>query len=363
MIGSKGSLNADHCEKEKVVFKKITLEKLGDLVSALKEKGPLYAPVRDGKAVNFQKITKTADVTLDFYNTVFSPKFVFFPQTEDLIRYTLQKEGAQAEPVPIAASPSVILGVRPCDAKSFEIMDRHFLGAGIIDPYWKNRRDNTVVIGYAFDPAAPPDPADFYNTVGIHAADTEGSDVFMVRKDGELLLKGITKKGESLLKGLAVLDAASAQDEAFFDETIRKDRGVKTRFTEITDTAIAAKLVGSFEKQEIWEEMTASCIGCGTCTFVCPTCYCFDINDETLFRKGARKRFWDACMFTDFTLEASGHNPRPRIFQRYRQKVCHKYSYHVTKYGCISCVGCGRCTRSCPVNIDIFSIVEKVANL
>jgi len=345
------------------VFKKIPLEKLGDLVSALMAKGPLYAPVKDEKAVNFRKIQDPAEVTMDFYNTVLSPKHVFFPPSEEMIRYRLEKGEAHAEPVPIDTPPSVILGVRPCDAKSFEIMDRHFLGAGVIDPYWKEKRDKTVIIGYAFDSAMPPDPADFYNALGIHAADPEGSDVFMVRKDGELLLKSITEKGEGLMEDLTVLEAASAREEAFFEEMLGKGREIGTRFADIEDKAIAAKLAAIFEKTAFWEEVAAACISCGACTFVCPTCYCFDINDETLFRDGARKRFWDACMFTDFTLEASGHNPRPRIFQRYRQKVCHKYSYHVTKYGCISCVGCGRCIRSCPVNIDIFSIVERAAKL
>jgi sulfhydrogenase subunit beta (sulfur reductase) len=345
------------------VFKKIALEKLGDLVSELTARGPLYAPVRGEKSIDFQKIRRPADVTLDFYNTEMSPKFVFFPQSEEMIRYKIGKEEPQAEIVPIDAAPSVLFGVRPCDARSFEIMDRHFLGAGTIDPYWKDKREKTIIVGYAFDTSTPPDPADFYNTLGIHAADTEGSDVLMIRKDGELLLKDVTEKGEGLLKDLAALEAASAQDEVFFEEAIRKGRDVKTRFAEIKDEAIAEKLVRIFEKKEFWEEKTAACISCGVCTFVCPTCYCFDINDETLFREGARRRFWDACMFTDFTLEASGHNPRPKIFQRYRQKACHKYSYHVTKYGCISCVGCGRCIRSCPVNIDIFSIVEAAAQL
>jgi sulfhydrogenase subunit beta (sulfur reductase) len=345
------------------VFKKIALEKLGDLASALMERGPLYAPVKDEKSVDFQRIQQPADVTLDFYNTAMSPKFVFFPQSEEMIRYTMGKEETQTEIVPIDAAPSVILGVRPCDAKSLDIMDRHFLGAGIIDPYWKDKRDKTIVIGYAFDPSTPPDPADFYTTLGIHAADPDGSDIFMIRKNGELLLKDVTEKGEGILKELTALETGSEQDEAFYAEALRKGGDVKTRFVQIKDDAIAAKLMQIFEKKEFWEDRTAACIGCGACTFVCPTCYCFDINDETSFRQGARKRFWDACMFTDFTLEASGHNPRPKIFQRYRQKVCHKYSYHVSKYGCISCVGCGRCTRSCPVNIDIFSIVESATQL
>jgi len=340
------------------VFKTITLEKWSDFVSALMEKGPLFAPVKGEKSFDFRRIEDPSVVTLDFYNTALSPKFVFFPPSEDLIRYRLVKNAAESVPVPIEAPPSVILGVRPCDAKSFEIMDRHFLGAGVIDPYWKQRRDQTTVIGYAFDPRTPPDPADFYSALGIRAADPAGSDILMIKRDGDLLLKSVTEKGEALLRDLSPADG-SAEDERAFDEILAQGNDLRSRFLEIQDAEIAGKLSAIFEDKAFWEKAAEACIGCGICTFVCPTCYCFDISDETLFNEGARKRFWDACMFTDFTLEASGHNPRPKIFQRYRQKVCHKYAYHVRKYGCISCVGCGRCIRACPVNIDIFSVVEN----
>jgi sulfhydrogenase subunit beta (sulfur reductase) len=344
------------------VFKKIALERLGEMVSALMEKGPLFAPVQGEKAADFQRIEDPAAVTLDFYNTALSPKFVFFPQSEEMIRYRIGKEATEAQVVAIAAPPAVLFGVRPCDARSFEIMDRHFLGAGVIDPYWQERRNSTTVVSYAFDPAVPPDPADFYNALGIGAADETGSDVMMVRSEGMLLFKGVTHKGDALLSGMALFESASGADEAAYAEAVRKGTDLKTRFMEIDDAAVAAKLVAIFEKKAFWEETAAACLSCGVCTFVCPTCYCFDIADETLFKEGARKRFWDACMFSDFTLEASGHNPRTKVFQRYRQKVCHKYSYHVAKYGCISCVGCGRCTRACPVNIDIFSVVKEAMN-
>jgi ferredoxin len=345
------------------VFKKIALERLGELVSALLEKGPLIAPVRDDKAVDFRPVTDPSQVTLDFDNTALSPKSVFFPQSEEMIRYRLGKAETASEAVAIDATPTILFGVRPCDAKSFTIMDRHFLGAGVIDPYWSARREATTIVGYAFDAGMQADPADFYNALGIGAADEAGSDVLMVRTGGKLLFKAVTAKGEALLGSLTPLEAATAEDEAAYGEAVRKCGEIHTRAAVIEDAAVATKLVGIFEKKDFWEQATEACLSCGVCTFVCPTCYCFDIADETLFRDGARKRFWDACMFTDFTLEASGHNPRTKVFQRYRQKVCHKYAYHVTKYGCISCVGCGRCTRACPVNIDIFSVVTEAMNL
>ena len=278
------------------MFKKVTLEKRIDFVSALMEKGPLFAPVKGEKDFEFQRITDPSVVTLDFYNTSMSPKFVFFPQSEDLIRYRLVKNGAESAPVPIDTPPSVILGVRPCDAKSFEIMDRHFLGAGVIDPYWKERRDKTTVIGYPFDPRTPPDPADFYNALGIRAADPAGSDVLMIRRDGDLLLKSLTEKGSGLLTDLALSDG-SADDERAFEEILQEGNDLRSRFLEIRDSEIAGKLSRIFEDKDFWEKTAEACIGCGICTFVCPTCYCFDISDETLFNEGMRKRFWDVYGF------------------------------------------------------------------
>jgi sulfhydrogenase subunit beta (sulfur reductase) len=345
------------------VLKKIAIDQFGELVKALVEKGLLYAPVKGKEGVHFQEIKNPADVTLDFYNTVLSPKSVFFPQSEDLIRYRITQGATEAQPVPEESRPAVILGVRPCDVRSFEIMDRHFLGAGVIDPYWKSKRDNTTIIGFAFDVTQPADPADFYNAFGYGAADPEGSDVFMIRTDKALLFKGVTDRGKKLLDSLGFLQEAGGPDEKAFEETVEKGRAVRTRVAEIDPQVITKKLMSVFDNGEFWQKVSMACIACGACTYVCPTCYCFDISDETLYKEGSRKRFWDACTFTDFTLEASGHNPRPRIFQRYRQKVCHKYSYHVDKYGCISCVGCGRCTRFCPVNIDIFNIVVEASKL
>jgi len=195
--------------------------------------------------------------------------------------------------------------------------------------------------------------------LNIGAADPEGSDIFMMKKGDGLLLKAITPKGENLLSSLGSLTEASADEIKYFDDTVAAGRSFKTRFTCVDDKVIAKKLEDLFHKTEFWEKISDACLSCGACTFVCPTCYCFDICDETLFAAGVRRRVWDSCMFTDFTMEASGHNPRTKVYQRLRQKICHKYSFHIRKYGVISCVGCGRCTRNCPVNIDIFSIVDQ----
>ena len=340
-------------------MKKTAINKISELAAELLGKGTLVAPVKEDAGFNFREISDAKQVDLNFYNTLMSPKSAFFPQTEDFVRYDKNKSVLDAQCVDLNWKPVFLFGVRPCDAKSFQIMDIHFSGTGAVDPYWKKRREATTIFGYAFDINAPADSADFYSTLNIGAADPEGSDIFMIKKGDDLLLKGVTPKGENLLASLTSMDDASAEEQKYFEESVTRGRDFKTRFTCVDDKVIAKKLEDLFHKTEFWEKISDACLSCGACTFVCPTCYCFDICDETLFAKGVRRRVWDACMFTDFTLEASGHNPRTKVYQRLRQKICHKYSFHVRKYGVISCVGCGRCTRNCPVNIDIFSIVDE----
>ncbi|HQG65694.1 MAG: 4Fe-4S dicluster domain-containing protein [Smithella sp.] len=341
------------------MLKKTAIKKISELAVQLMQKGTLVAPVQEAAGFNFREISDAKQVGLDFHNTILSPKAVFFPQMEDFVRYQTGKSILESVPVELNVKPTFLFGVRPCDVKSFEIMDIHFSGTGVVDPYWRARRESTTIFGYAFDLDVPAQAEEFYQTLGIGAADPDGSDIFMIRKGETLLLKGITPKGEKLLTQLSRLADCTANEEEYFRNYIIRGRDFKTRYTCVDDKNIAKKLEDIFDNGDFWMKVSVACLSCGVCTFVCPNCYCFDICDETLFGKGTRRRVWDACMFTDFTLEASGHNPRSQVFQRLRQKIKHKYSYHVRKYGVISCVGCGRCTRHCPVNIDIFSIVEE----
>ncbi len=342
------------------MLKKIAIDKLSDLTAHLMEKGTLVAPVKEDGGFNFRTIIDPGQVDLIFHNTIISPKSAFFPPMEDFVQYSTGKSVLEARPVELSIKPTFLFGVRPCDVKSFAIMDIHFTQTGLMDPYWEKRREATTIFGFAFDTSEAADPTEFYHTLGIGAADPEGSDIFMLRKDNTLYLRAISPRGENLMDDiLTVLADTSEEERKCFDDYIAAGHEYKTRFTCVDEKAIAGEFETLFHNTDFWTRISNACLSCGVCTFVCPTCYCFDICDETLFGQGTRRRVWDACMFTDFTLEASGHNPRTNVYQRLRQKVCHKYSFHIRKYGVISCVGCGRCTRYCPVSIDIFSIVEQ----
>jgi ferredoxin len=174
------------------------------------------------------------------------------------------------------------------------------------------------------------------------------------------LAKAITDKGARLLDtagwgeasdDTATLEQAKATAEAAIVSTIETDN---------LRSADTMALHGA----DFWEDISFACINCGTCTFSCPTCWCFDIQDEVYGNKGVRMRNWDSCMFPIFTVHTTGHNPRDTKLARLRQRFMHKLKYFVDKYDKgIMCVGCGRCVRQCPVNIDIRKISKLMNNL
>jgi ferredoxin len=163
------------------------------------------------------------------------------------------------------------------------------------------------------------------------------------------------EKGEALFGHLA--DASQEQVKASQQVQIDAVANVSESFQ---TEGIKDKLYSLFES-DYWFEIQQSCLGCGVCTFLCPTCHCFDIVDEV--QRSERVRNWDTCMFRIYSQEASGHNPRPTNVERMRQRIMHKYAFFVESYDEIGCTGCGRCVRHCPVDLDIRHIIRSAQSM
>ncbi len=235
------------------MLKKTTIDKLPELAAALMEKGTLIAPVKEDAGFNFREITDARQVDLDFHNTIISPKSAFFPQTEDFVQYQTGKSILEAAPIELNLKPVFLLGVRPCDVKSFQIMDIHFSGTGAVDPYWQKRREATTIFGFAFDLNETAETAEFYQTLGIGAADPEGSDIFMIRKDNDLLLKGITPKEKNCWANLMYLRMPPVDDGKYFQETITAGHKIIKRVSPAwIDQNIAKKLEDIFHNSDFW---------------------------------------------------------------------------------------------------------------
>ena len=327
------------------MYKTLAKADLLDLIRKWMERDVVYAPVRQGDFTQFQPLSDPTDAALGSAgNTRYPPKALFLPQSEVMFRV---REG-QFDSTDDEVDPRVVLGMRPCDAHALQLLDRVFT-QDEPDPYWVRKREQTTIVALGCD-----DPCEtcFCTTVGTGPFDGQGADVVLTQSDDTYVAEILTEKGQPLFGHL--VDASSAQVEAAQAVQAAAMSGMKKPFDPF---GVKEKLYGMFES-DFWQQIQQSCLGCGVCTFLCPTCHCFDIVDEAL--RDERVRNWDSCMFRMYSQEASGHNPRPTNTERTRQRVMHKYAYFVELFDEIGCTGCGRCVRYCPVNLDIRHIIRSV---
>jgi len=332
-------------------------EKLNPLIEDLSKKFRVFVPCQDGDAVLFQPFDPKKTLSLERpANT--PPKSVIFPQSDTLFKFNYRKDPDDPKKEAIELKENlefprtIIFGARPCDAQGFKIYDRVYIETDKPDPYYQGRRKNTVIITLT---CALPSPGCFCTSVGRGPADKEGSDIIMTALDTGYFFEPITEKGEEILKENSFEDGSAYQDQAEKAQKAASDL-LRKPFTATDD--LPKRILSLFDNDKFWKQEAAKCISCGLCTYLCPTCYCFNITDEKAGRTGERIRSWDACMFSHFTLETSGHNPRAMKHQRLKNRVGHKFSYYPQKYdGVIGCCGCGRCIRYCPASVDISEIV------
>ncbi len=325
-------------------------EKWPEFVGKLTGKS-LWAPQMDGDAMRFAPVADGEVPALDYNNTRVPPKQVLFPMTETMYSFEL---GDLEMNTPELSEEAVVLGLRPCDARAMDIVEKLFKW-DIDDPYYVKRRELVTLVGLA---CAEPGLNCFCTSVGGGPASTEGLDLLMVDLGDNYLLEAVTDKGKALLE-----EAKELFEDASDEALSAKDKAVSEAEAKIKRTVdpegVPEGLPGLWESP-LWQSVSASCLGCGTCTYLCPTCHCFDIQDEVEGIEGRRCRMWDSCMFGEYTMHTSGHNPRPSRKERTRNRINHKYSYYVDKFDVIACVGCGRCINLCPVNIDIVEILRQV---
>lgn len=311
----------------------------------------LFGPVKEKTFHNIKELSDGQQPDLTFQNTRLSPKSLVFPQSEAMLTYSLD-EATPDHHIPKEApkdySPRAVIGMRPCDAKALSLVKMNFDTDQYKDPYWLNLYNATTFVGLACN---APCSTCFCTTAGCGPFHEEGLDVLLVDQDGSYLAKALTDKGAALLKTAAW----TAEADADIDQAKQAAEAKITAKIE-TDSLRGSDTMSMYNAQ-FWEDVAFACLNCGTCTFSCPTCWCFDIQDEVYRKKGVRMRNWDSCMFPIFSVHTTGHNPRDTKTSRVRQRFMHKLKYFVDKYDQgIMCVGCGRCVRQCPVNIDIRKV-------
>ena len=330
---------------------KLTNDALEALFTALRKDGRrLLAPVDGDGRTELSEVETPAQVAKDYIQTFLSAKETVFPKVERLLDYETAPGKVELHDAEPKARPTVIFGVRPCEAKAFKALDAVF-NWDSRDKFFNARLEKLSVIAVSWTKS---DAACFCTSVGGGPADTAGSDILLTPMEGGFLAEVLSEKGEAI-RALApsLFTPCEGIDKAAL--TVKLERA-------FDQPALTAKLPGIFEGP-IWDEQALRCIGCGACAFVCPTCVCFDIQEEADPRHGQRLRCWDSCGFSMFTLHASGHNPREVQGARWRQRIYHKFSTYPERYGMLGCVGCGKCTRACPVDMNLKEHLVEAAEV
>jgi len=319
----------------------------------------LVGPAPDGEARGFRELAAGEYPAMDGRQTRLSPKGVVFPPSQVMMTCSL-KEGDTRQNIyeakEIDTSPRAVVGIRPNDAKALALVRLNFDTDEYRDPYVVAAFEACTWIGLA---VPTPSATDFSTSCGTGPFDESALDVLLVEDNDRYLAKIITDKGAAWAASAGF--ATEAEDGAEGLIAARKEAAENAITSSISFGRIQEKTVLELYGADHWEKTTFACLNCGTCTYACPTCWCFDIQDEVHGDKGYRMRNWDSCMTSLFTLHGSGHNPRETPMQRTRQRFMHKLKYFSDKYDHgIMCVGCGRCIDQCPAGIDIRTVCDTM---
>ncbi|MFW5855693.1 MAG: 4Fe-4S dicluster domain-containing protein [Bacillota bacterium] len=340
-------------------FKKLNSDQLINFIEYLADEYKVIAPfqVEDGrlKRTLLKELENKENIPAIYLKEMpdTAPKNFLLPREETLAS---DKRGADFKPDRWAEEKRVFFGIRSCDLSAVQIFDDVFLEDDFQDPFYKSRRENSLFIAYA-NQNLPQN--NFQQSLGIDFFEHELASLFLyedLETEDEYKYYLKVKENELSEEVNDFIDSLKDFSEEKINELLGKWRN---KIEESNEFEIESSL--PFPEEEAfnkvnWFTPTSSCLGCGVCTFYCPTCFCFHFYWEGK----ERQRGWDSCMFSLFTQHASGHNPREEQHQRWRQRLMHKFSYHPANFGEAGCVGCGRCINKCPVNLDIRKVINAV---
>ena len=313
----------------------------------------VYAPVEKDGLTSFERYEAGMNLALDTIPTDKSMKDVFFPQWENLMHFRVEGKTIELTEEERSHQDFVIFGARACDIQAVKVLDKVFL-ADPVDSYYASRREHCTLVALACD---KPEDSCFCKNFGADPASPD-ADVTLYPVGDDYYVQTNTEKGEALVKEWN-LDKAEEGPVEWLKGEIGK------KYEELPFAHLNLKgFDGEHLKEKFdspkWKKLSMACLGCGSCTFACPTCQCYDIRDYDTGNGVQRYRCWDSCMYSDFTLMAAG-TPRPHQLERYRQRFMHKLVYFpANNDGMYSCVGCGRCIKKCPMHLHIVKVIKAL---
>lgn len=334
-----------------MLYRVIDAEDLPSLIRAFMDSYELVAPVKHGQGYIFDVIEDPQDVVLDYSTTILSPKKFFLPSKETLFKFDVASN--DVTDFKLDVRPRVLFGVHSCDMHAIERLDTVFLTERYSDPYYRARREATLIVGVG----CMPSEECFCHRVGADEA-PKGYDLFLQDLGDRYWVSISSVEAAKILEENTTLRMATDEDRALFAAaTRRRNEAFNKNIPAVQDVAM---LMDTYHRDPYWEELGSRCLNCTACASVCPTCMCFDIHDELApdAKTGERIRTWDSCTSPKFSLVAGGHNFREDGRRRVRHRMYHKLNGYKVKYGRMLCVGCGRCVNACKTNINPIEVFK-----
>lgn len=328
-------------------------EDLKGFLAALMEDIELYSPMdREGRGYIYEKIEDAEDIDLDPGKPMIPLKYFFHPPR--FKPYSFDGKGYYESD---RSEKKIVFGAHPCDINGTLILDKLFMQGDFPDNFYRKRRENTYVIGLS----CMPDETCFCKSTNTHIVE-EGFDIFFSDIGDWYIVWVATSKGDDLVhyrEELFSTDMTQEDMEAYTQWHKERDEAFQLSFDM---TAIPDKVELNYDA-DFWDVLGDRCLSCGQCTMVCPSCNCFNLVDELLISKGTKgrkKRYWDSCMFENYSVVAGGENFRETKGDRVRLWYTHKLKGFNGQFGKYACVGCGRCIDTCPVDINVKSVMEHI---
>jgi sulfhydrogenase subunit beta (sulfur reductase) len=327
-------------------LKIIPKDKMGAFVQNLIGAYRVVGPKEKGPQFVFGTIKNVDELRLDYNTSILPPKKYLLPQHETLFHFDAENFEAQAV---LDEEPTVILGVHTCDLHAIRLLDTVFESTHVDDHYMA-RRKSAILVG--IECLNPCDDNSFCKSMGTLTPPSSGYDLHLTDLGDSYAVDVETEKGAWLIVKYA--EARDAGDDDYRRiNTVLSEKWPRFPYKLDFDVGELPALMNVSQKSPLWQQLGEICLACGSCTNVCPTCYCFDVQDKVdlSLTKGERERRWDSCQLDEFALVAGGHNFRASRAARQRHRFFRKGKYQTDAYGLLGCVGCGRCARACLVDI------------
>ena len=330
-------------------------------------RGALYATVKDDETrSHFEKIEqeRIESMSLRCAPPVESAKAFLFPVKERVAVYpgvSTEPETGLSEDV-----PQIILGLRACDLLAIEILDRVLREGEFEDPFYAERRDHSILISTdCIEPAATC----FCNLVGGKPYPDGAYDLSLTPlEDGYVVSIG-SQRGKEI-----VLERAHSFKEATPEQLRERDRvrskcadKLEEQNAEYKPSRPIEQVLTEENVEDKWLKLAAACVECGGCSYACPTCHCFVLYDQLVEGKAGlneRIKAWDSCFMGSFARMAGvagvKTTPRPKLANRFENRVRHKFEWFTKTIGRVGCVGCGRCSETCMGKRDIREVIKEI---